>query len=226
MNKIFSLLACLLLTTVGVAQHDDKDLNPQDPKAQEILDALSKKAEEYKSFKADFEYTLVNNDEGINETQSGKVTMKGKKKYKLEVAGQEISSDGETVWTFITDVNELQISDVPEEDEDDGNIMNPANAFHMYKKGFKYKYDGKANIDGIEADVIKMYPMKPEGKNYHTVIVNIDKVKLELISMVVKGKDGNEYTYRLKNFTPNIELNDSDFEFDEDRADDIIDLRE
>ena len=58
------------------------------------------------------------------------------------------------------------------------------------------------------------------------IIVNVDKAKLELISMVVKGKDGNEYTYRLKNFTPNIDVSDSDFEFDEDRADDIIDLRE
>ena len=44
--------------------------------------------------------------------------------------------------------------------------------------------------------------------------------------MVVKTKDGNEYTYRLKNFKSNIDVNDSDFEFDEDQADDIIDLRE
>lgn len=210
----------------GIAQQEEKDLNPKDPKAQEILDALSKKAEGYKSFSADFEYTLINKTEGINETQAGKVTMKGKKKYKLEVAGQEIMSDGETVWTFIKDVKELQISDLPEEDEEDGNMMNPANAFHMYKKGFKYQYDGKTNIDGIQADVIKMFPTNPQGKNYHTIIVNVDNAKLELISMVVKGKDGNEYTYRLKNFTPNIAVSDADFEFDEDKADDIIDLRE
>lgn len=226
MKQIIATFSALVLCYGAFAQQETKDLNPKDPKAQEILDALSSKAEGYKSFSADFEYTLVNKTEGINETQKGKVTMKGNKKYKLEVAGQEIMSDGETVWTFIKDVNEVQISDVPDEDEDEGNIMNPANAFHMYKNGFKYKYEGKSSIDGIEADVIKMYPMNPQGKNYHTVIVNIDKVKLELISMIVKGKDGNEYTYRLKNFSPNIEISDSDFEFDEDRANDIIDLRE
>lgn len=226
MNYLISTFSVLLLCFSAVAQQNDKDLNPQDPKAQEILDKLSNKAASYKSFSADFEYTLINKAEGINETQKGKVTMKGKKKYKLEVAGQEIICDGETVWTFIKDVNEVQISDVPDEDEEEGNIMNPANAFHMYKNGFKYKYEGKSTIDGIEADVIKMYPMNPQGKNYHTVVVNIDKAKLELISMAVKGKDGNEYTYRLKNFSPDIDINDSDFEFDEDRADDIIDLRE
>jgi len=226
MKQLICTLSILVIGFSSLAQQDGKDLNPKDPKAQEILDALSNKAEGYKSFSADFEYTLINKAEGINETQKGKVTMKGKNKYKLEIAGQEIMSDGETVWTFIKDVNEVQISDVPEEDEEEGNIMNPANAFHLYKNGFKYKYEGKSTIDEIEADVIKMYPMDPQGKNYHTVIVNINKAKLELVSMIVKGKDGNEYTYRLKNFSPNIEISDSDFEFDEDRADDIIDLRE
>jgi outer membrane lipoprotein carrier protein len=226
MKHYLSVVVALSVTLTSLAQTVATDLNPQDPKAKEILDAMSDKASSYKSFKADFEYTLINETESINETQKGSVMMKGKEKYKLEVAGQEIMCDGETVWTFIPDVGELQISDLPEEDEDDGNMMNPANAFHMYKNGFKYKYSGKATIDGIDADVIKMYPMNPKGKNYHTIIVNVDKAKLELISMVVKGKDGNEYTYRLKNFTPNIDVSDSDFEFDEDRADDIIDLRE
>jgi outer membrane lipoprotein carrier protein len=226
MKNLLPIISLMLLANLGISQHEEKDLNPQDPKAQEILDALSNKAAGYTSFSADFEYTLLNKSEGINETQSGSVTMKGKQKYKLEVAGQEIISDGETVWTFIKEVGELQISDVPEESEEDGNLMNPAYAFHMYKKGFKYRHEGTATIDGIEADVIKMFPMNPKGKNYHTVVVNIDKAKLELVSMVVKTKDGNEYTYRLKNFKSNIDVNDSDFEFDEDQADDIIDLRE
>lgn len=224
-NYILPMLM-MIISFSAQSQQDERDLNPKDPKAQEILDKLSKKADAYKSFSADFEYTLVNNTEGINETQAGKVTMMGKKKYKLEVAGQEIMSNGETVWTFIKDVGELQISDIPEESEEDGNIMNPANAFHMYKKGFKYKYEGTATVDGQAVEVIKMYPMNPDGKNFHTIIVNVNTATMELVSMVVKGKDGNEYTYRLKNFKANIPVTDADFEFDEDRADDIIDLRE
>jgi outer membrane lipoprotein carrier protein len=226
MKNLLSIIGLILVANIGISQHEEKDLSPQDPKAQEILDALSNKAAGFASFSADFEYTLLNKSEGINETQSGSVAMKGKEKYKLNVAGQEIISDGETVWTYIKDAGELQISDVPEESEEDGNLMNPANAFHMYKKGFKYRHEGTASIDGIEADVIKMFPMNPKGKNYHTVIVNIDKAKLELVSMVVKTKDGNQYTYRLKNFKANIDVNDSDFEFDEDQAEDVIDLRE
>lgn len=208
------------------AQTSEEELTPKDPEAQAILDALSNKAKNYKSFSADFEYTLINKEEGINETQKGSVMMKGKEKYKLSVAGQEVMSNGTTVWTFIPDVGELQISDMPEEDDEDGNMMNPANAFHMYKNGFKYEHKGKATVDGVQADVIYMYPLEPGKKPYHTIVVNVEKAKMELISMVVKNKDGNIYTYRLKNFKPNINLTDADFEFDESRADDIIDLRD
>lgn len=227
MKKIIALFTVgIIAMSAALAQKSEADLNPKDPKAQEILDALSNKAKEYKSFTSDFEYTLVNKQDGINETQTGSVSMKGQKKYKLNVAGQQIMSDGETVWTFIKEVKELQISDMPEEDDQEGNMMNPANAFHLYKNGFKYTYIGKETVDGIEADVIKMFPMDPKSKPYHTVVVNVDRPKLELISMVVLNKDGNVYTYRLKNFKANVTLTDSDFEFDESLADDIIDLRD
>ena len=104
--------------------------------------------------------------------------------------------------------------------------MNPANAFHMYKTGFNYMYEGKASVEGISVDVVKMFPIDPTKKRFHTVLVNIDTEKNELVSMLVKGKDGNTYTYRLKNFRSDINISFEAFEFDENRADDIIDLRD
>ena len=75
MKQISALfIAVILITGTMIAQRSEEDLNPKDPKAQEILDALSNKAKEYKSFSSDFEYTLVNKTDGINETQSGSVS--------------------------------------------------------------------------------------------------------------------------------------------------------
>ena len=141
----------MLLANLGISQHEEKDLNPQDPKAQEILDALSNKAAGYTSFSADFEYTLLNKSEGINETQSGSVTMKGKQKYKLEVAGQEIISDGETVWTFIKEVGELQISDVPEESEEDGDGTDNPTTDNSSKASPRSKKDFSISMEEEEA---------------------------------------------------------------------------
>jgi outer membrane lipoprotein carrier protein len=224
-NTLILALAAMI-GSASFAQKTDAELNPKDPKAQEILDALSEKATAFKSFKADFEYTLENKVEGINETQKGNVTMMGKDKYILKIAGQEIVSNGETVWTFIDDVKELQIAEMPEEDDQDGNLMNPANAFHLYKTGFKYMHEGTATVNGKTVDVIKMFPINPDKKRYHTIVLNIDKAKMELVSIEVKGKDGNTYTYLLKNFQSDIAITGAAFEFDENRADDIIDMRD
>ena len=219
------LLSCVLIVNTSLfAQKSAEDTNPLDPKAKSVLDALSNKAKEYKSFSADFEYTLKSAE--VNETQKGSVLMKGQNKYKVKIAGQEIVCDGKTVWTFIEDAKELQISDLPEESEEEGNLLNPANAFHMYQKGFKYKHDGTGTAEGRNVDIIKLFPVNPAKKNYHTIILNIDTEKMELVSVIMKGKDGNTYTYKLKNFKANIPITDADFVFDEKRADDIIDLRE
>lgn len=227
MMKLKWMIGAMLLSSINLfAQQAEQDLNPQDPKAQELLDALSEKAKGYESFKADFEYSLKSPD--ANETAKGSVMMKGRDKYKVSIMDREIICNGETVWTFVEGDNfsEVTIAPLPEEDEEDGNMMNPANAFHMYKTGFKYKHDGATTIDGIKVEAVKMFPMNPDKKNYHTVILYINTEKMELVSTVVKGKDGNEYTYRLKNFEPNIAVTDADFEFDESRADDVIDLRD
>jgi len=224
MNMKFILGLVFFVSTSLSAQKSNDDLNPQDPKAKTVLDALSAKAKGYSSFSADFEYTLKSAE--VNETQKGSVMMKGQTKYKVKIAGQEVVCDGKTVWTYIADAKELQISDLPEEGDEDGNLLNPANAFHMYQKGFKYKHEGTAVAEARNVEVIKLFPMDPTKKNYHTIVLNIDTQKMELVSMIMKGKDGNVYTYKLKNFKANIPVTDSEFVFDESRADDIIDLRE
>lgn len=224
--KALTLMLAVLFSAVGIAQTTDKDLNPQDPKAKELLEKLRNKVMGFESFKADLEYTLENKAAGLKETQEGSLLMKGKKKYKVAMSGREIYCNGETIWTYIPDVGELQITDIPDEEDEEGNIMNPANVFNMYEKGFKYQHTGQETVDGKTLDVIKMYPMNPEGKPFHTLIVYIDAEKLQLEKMVVKAKDGNTYTYKLKNFKSNVGAKDSDFEFDESEAEDVIDLRE
>jgi outer membrane lipoprotein carrier protein len=225
-HVILVMLMCITIDTI--AQRSGEELTPQDPKAKEILDALSTKAKAYKSFTADFEYVLENKENGINEKQLGKLRVKGQNKYIVQIAGREITCNGETIWTFIEDNNysEVTISDIPDEDDQDGNFMNPTAMFQMYKTGFKYQHDGQVTIDGVKLDVIKMFPMNPGKAPYHTIMVYVDVAKMELASMVVKGKEGNVYTYKLKNFKTNVGLVDAEFEFDEDRADDVIDLRD
>lgn len=212
----------LALSGSLIAQTDVSNTTPKDPKAKAILDDLTKKTKSYTSISADFEYNLKNEAAGIDETQSGKISTKGEK-YKLEMAGQQVISDGKTVWTYIKDVEEVQITSA--DDEGDEGFMNPSKIFTLYEEGFKYVYDKLQVIDGANLHSIYLYPMKPGEKSFHTVILYVDKDKLQVHSMIVKGKDGNTYTYKLKNFTPNKSLSDASFTFKTPEGVEEVDLR-
>ena len=216
-------IACALIIGSAVAVNAQE----QDPKAKAILEELTKKNKAHKSVSLDFEYNLKNKDEDIDESQDGKLLASGKR-YKLDIAGQVIYCDGKTIWTHIVDAEEVQINDMPDEDEDSENLMNPANIFTMYEKGFKYKYVGEETIDGAVMQIIDLYPIKANDKSFHTIRLVIDKVKKEMKNIIVKGKDGNVYTYTLKNFKINPPVTDGSFQFDKTKFPGIeeIDLRD
>ncbi len=221
MKRIFTLLWSLTVVAVLTAQTDVSNTTPQDPKAKAVLDKLSAKTKSYKSMSAGFEYKLENKEAGIDETQKGSILLKGEK-YKLNLAGQEVVCNGKTVWTYIEDAEEVQITDNDEEDEEG---LSPSKLLTIYEKGFKYKYDKEQTIGGVLVHTIYLYPMKPGEKNYHTIILNVNKAKSQVHSMVVKSKDGNLYTYTLSNFVADRAISDDTFNFKTPDGVEEIDLR-
>lgn len=193
----------------------------QDAKA--ILDELSKKAEQYKSMKADFDYQMLNENDGIDETQTGSIVTQGEK-YHLNIAGQEIISDGKTMWTVINEAEEVQVNNVPEENEMDEEYISPTKILTLWEKGFKYKYDQSTNINGQAHHIINLYPQNPEGKSYHTIKLFINKSKMEVSKIIIKGKDGTDFIYTIKNFKTNESIPASTFNFNNPDYE-VIDLR-
>ena len=57
---------------------------------------------------------MINKEAGINESMSGYGSMKGDK-YLINVSGQELISDGKTLWTHLIDDEEVMISEVTED---------------------------------------------------------------------------------------------------------------
>ena len=199
MKKIFLLLTGICtLNTVSAQEQGDK-------KAKGILDELSAKTKSYSTIKADFSFTVTNKD-NKTDTQTGTLYLKGDK-YKLEIKGQEIISDGKTVWTYLKDANEVQINNV---DATATEGINPTTIFTMYEKGFKYKFDKEEGT----TQTINLYPTNPDKKKFHTVKLTVDKTKKQINGMKVSMKDGSTYTYNIKTFTPNTEIKDNLFVFD------------
>lgn len=215
--KIVNLLLISLLIPFGTSA--------QDAKAKGILDELSKKTKNYSSMQADFKYQMLNEKDGIDETQEGSLLSKGEQ-YRLSIAGQLILSDGKTVWTILPDAEEVQVSEVPE-DEESAEYISPNNILSLWEKGFKYKYDSEENIGGKAVDVINLYPIEAKEKSFHTIKLYVKKDRSGVKRIEIKGKDGTDYIYSIKSFKVNQTVTDQKFSFSAEEFPnyDMIDLR-
>jgi len=213
MKKLLALVSLMCVVSLGYAQYDND--------ARQVLDAMSAKYKKIPAYSADITYSLVNETDGINEEFKGKITVKGEK-YRLELDEQVVINDGTTFWTYLPDVNEVNIDNYnPDEDE-----ISPSKIYDAYKSGYKYVYTGEETIGGRKHAVIDLVPDDREAQ-YFKIKLFVDKGDYSLSRWTMFDKSGNQYNYTIQNFNPNINPAPSFFEFDESEYPDveIIDLR-
>ncbi len=207
----FFLSSFLISTQLCLAQKDEA--------ARKILDEMSAKYQAMPAFKADFQYILENPSEDLTETFEGAVTVKDEM-YRLEMEGQTIINNGETVWTYMPELNEVNISNYdPEEQE-----ISMNNIFTLYKDGYKYLYIEESN--GGKTDVVDLVP-EDKSNTYFKIRLNIATADRTLQRFMVFDKNGNRYIYEIDGFEVDGSITDSFFVFDPSQYDgvEVIDFR-
>ena len=194
----------------------------QDKKAEDILKGVSNKYKSFKSVKATFVITLENPKDNSKDEQKGTICLKGDK-YKLEVAGQDIVSDGKTRWTFVKDANEVQIDNL----KTDENAITPANIFTMYEKGFLFKFIGEQNEKGMTYQLVELVPIDPKKKNFFKVKLSINKNDKFITNAKLFDKNGTIQTIAVDKLTPDACDDDSIYSFNASKypGAEVIDLR-
>jgi outer membrane lipoprotein-sorting protein len=125
--------------------------------------------------------------------------------------GNEIFSDGKTVWNYLKDANEINVS---KPDTSDESISNPAKLFTMYEKGYKYQYLGEENENGVKTTTIDLFPEKPKTKKISRVRMKIDSEQMRISSIKIFNKDGNQNYVEVTEFKTDSEIPDALFTFD------------
>jgi len=191
----------------------------KDQKAIALLDEVSTKTKAYKSIKADFSYTMVNDKAKINEEKTGSLLISGDK-YKMVAAGQTIFSDGKTIWTYIKESNEVQVNSLDNKDD----ALTPSKLLTSYNANYKSRIIKDKNADpGTET--IELIPNTV--KNFTRAILGIDKVKKQVKSFTIFDKSGNTFTYKISKFQTDLPVTPADFVFDEKKFPgvEVIDMR-
>ena len=118
-------MALLISGSVVIAQKND-------PAAKQVLDAVSAKFKTFNSVQAGFAYKVEDAKGKTMSTKTGNVWMKGNK-YRVSFGGQEIFSDGNTVWNYDKSSNEVTINNV----DASGSALTPQKLFtNFYDKDF------------------------------------------------------------------------------------------
>lgn len=213
MKKAILAITFLCATSILWAQYD--------PKALEILEAMSKKYKATPAFEATFSYTLTNETEKINEEFKGKMMVKGDK-YRLTLPEQEVINNGTTVWTYLPDAKEVNIDNFDPASDD----LNPSKFYEIYKKGYKYLYLEDKTEGGVLCEVVDLVPEKRDAQ-YFKVRMNIVKKDKSIHSWTMFDKAGNLYRYSITKFNAAAKLDDAVFTFDPKKYPgvEVIDLR-
>lgn len=215
MKKILHLTLLILSYQIVFAQ--------QNPEAKKILDALSEKTKSHKVIETDFKVTFTNVKDNIKNTSEGKIIIKGDK-YRLNFMGTESFYDGKTLWSYLPDVNEVNITEPAPDDEDIFN--NPKRVFTIYEDNYKYQLIESLSKDGKNYSLVDLYPIDLE-EEFTRIRLQINTSDYYLASATIFGKDGSNYTITIDKYNTNINIEDSIFSFNEDNYPkiEVIDMR-
>ncbi len=208
--RYFTTLLLTLLAFTVLAQND--------PKAKEILDKAAAKFKSYTAAEVDFTMAMENKAENINETHQGKAWMKGNM-YKLNLMDVENYYDGKIIYTYMPEVQEVNIKNPSNEEE---GFLNPATLFDIHNQGFDQKLVHTAN--GIA--YIELYPK--EEKNFEKIGISVNPSTSSIQKVTSFGKDGNNVIITINSIKQlNPAPADSFFKFDSSKHPgvEVIDMR-
>ena len=193
-----------------------------DPAAKQVLDAVSAKFKTFKTVQANFTYKVENATGKALSTKTGTIWMKGTK-YKVVFGGQEIYSDGKTVWNYDRSAKEVTVNNI----DASGGTITPQKLFtNFYDKDFLYILNGEKKIGPKTVQEIEMTPTD-KSKNFHKVYLQVDKTAKTIYSTRVLENAGNRYTYTVSSMKTNGPVADNVFTFDKSKYPGVeeVDLR-
>ncbi|HEX6192576.1 MAG TPA: outer membrane lipoprotein carrier protein LolA [Chitinophagaceae bacterium] len=216
LKKLYLILAFFGTSMMLLAQTSN------DPDAKKVLDAVSTKFKTFKTVKAGFTYKVENASGKALSTKTGSILMKGTK-YRVSFGGQEIFSDGKTVWNYDKAANEVTISNL---DASAGTITPQKLFTNFYDNDFLYKMNGEKKVGAKTLQEIEMTPTD-KSKPFHKVYVLVDKGAQTLYSTKVLEKGGNRYSYTVANMNTTTAMADNQFVFDKSKYPgvEVVDLR-
>lgn len=203
MKNIVKKITLGIFTVATIASFSAQKV---DAKAKTLLDAVSNNYKAKNNVYFKFVYG-TGTGKKVTKTEPG-IFYSSKDLYKLKIMGTEQIFDGNKIYNISTEDQEVTIAKPTGNEQ----IFSPLTYIEEYKKGYNVKYMGKLNINGVNADYIKLTPTKKNGIKEVNLFIN--SAKKQMVKMEQFSTDNSVSVIAISNYKENQTLNNETFSFD------------
>ncbi len=206
MKNILSkvVLSGLVAGAVGLASAQKIDA-----KAKKILDDITANYKSKKNSYFKFSFgTGVNGQ--VTKTEPGIYYTAGDK-YKLKIMDTEQIFDGNKIYNISVDDMEVTTA----RPNGSSTMFSPINYLSTYRNDYNVTYGGKKAVNGVNADFIKLTPVKSNGIKY--VYLFVDSAKKQMVKIEQHGNNKDVAVIAIKDYKENQDLDPNMFVFDKNK---------
>lgn len=172
------------------------------------------------AIKTNFKLAMTEKTHPQMQVSSGIFTIKGNK-FVLEMDAMKVFFDGKTQWAYISQNNEVSITEPSEKELAETNPM-------AILAGFKSKSNIQFSkkVKSTQNYCLEMLP-KTKNKDITKIEVQINKTNGNLFSIKLTNKNGSVSVLTLSNFQKGLKVGDNVFVFDKAKYKNVVenDLR-
>ena len=200
---LFVMMIILVMVPMhGSTQQRDSESGAEtDPAATELLDRVSQHIRSFKTYEMqfDFEYSFP----GMEKSNARGTIIQQGKKYRFEMGPQLVVCDGQYVWIYLRERNEVQINDL---DPQEVSGLTPEYFLSFYSSGdYTYAITGEQVLKNGNKRVRIDFKPKDEFTEYAKIGIDVDVKNSTPEALVAIGRDGSRYVFtgiRLKAVNP------------------------
>ena len=181
---------------------------------EEIIDDIVTKISGYKNISIDFDLLYENISLDIETNKKGKLILENDK-FSIDLDEQMIINNGDIQWTYLKDINEVQISN----NEITAGVSNLSDLFKISKNDYKILF----LKDEINFYLIELIPKTI--KYFIKIQIKFQKQNKEISEIKVFDKEGGKFIYSINKLKYNLEIDSFYFDTSKFPGIEIIDLR-
>lgn len=196
--------AALIIVNAGFAQAQKIDA-----KSKKILDDVTANYNAKKNSYFKFAFGSGINGK-VNKTETGIYYSAGDK-YKLKIMETEQIFDGSKIYNINTEDMEVTVA----KPNSGSQMFSPINYLSSYRNEYNVTYSGKKKVNGVNADFIKLTPVKSNGLQY--VYLYIDSAKKQMLKLEQYGNNKDIAVISIQEYKENQQLDSQMFTFDKNK---------